>query len=311
MSDTIHHTVCHKGDAVEVNIDSLQALGVPVVAVGACVGADTCLGSRVSNTSALCPVASSSAAYRGGRGSLDGSRRRGGLGGAGGRDGFGGAGGRDGLGAGRDGLGAGRYLAGRGGDGTSGSIGGTDGAELDVGVGDRRVGDRDFDISWDTGGGGACSTGDTRGSWITGNGVAGIEPEEVGRMVIPDGHDEDNTLGEGLVHRGESTFSGKLVIITESGLLGDAEVGGDRVIRGVDSGDVDLGVLDDNVVLDIDTADFLEGSSISSISSQELGNDGDLLGSIDNLAGSVEGGVTHAVRVEIASILVADTSVVV
>jgi len=159
MSDTIHHTVCHKGDTVEVNIDSLQALGIPVVAVGACVGADTCLGSGVSIASALCPVSSSSTAYRGGR-RLDSGGRRGasraagrGLGGA--------AGGYLGGAAGGHLASAGRYLASR--DGTSGSIGGTDGAELDVGVGDRRVGDRDFDISWDTGGGSACSTGDTRG----------------------------------------------------------------------------------------------------------------------------------------------------
>jgi hypothetical protein len=127
-------------------------------------------------------------------------------------------------------------------------------------------------------------------------------------MVVPDGHDENDTIGKGLVNGGESTDGSEVVLVVEDGLLGSAELVGDRVV-GSHSGDVGLGVLDDYTILDVDTADFLERTSIGSVSSDELGDDGDLLGGIDSLAGSVEVLLTLAVRVEVASILVADTTI--
>ncbi len=140
------------------------------------------------------------------------------------------------------------------------------------------------------------------------SGVVGVEPEQVGLMVIPDGQDEDDTVGEGLVDGGESSDCSEAISVVESGLLGGAEVGGDGII-GSHSGDVDLGVLDDYTILDVDAADFLESTSVGSVGGQELGDDGHLLGGIDDETGSVERGVTHAVRVEVASILVANSTI--
>jgi len=201
------------------------------------------------------------------------------------------------------------WLCAGGGEGTSGSIGRSNGSELDVGVGNGRVGGSGLELSGDTRGGGASSTSNTGVSGrVDISGVAGVEPEQVGLMVIPDGQDEDDTIGESLVDGGESSDCSEAIIVVESGLLGGAEVGGDRVIGG-HSGDVDLGVLDDLAVLDVDTADFLESSSVGSVGGQELGDDGHLLGGIEDETGAIERGVTHAVRVEVASILVANTTI--
>jgi hypothetical protein len=168
-----------------------------------------------------------------------------------------------------------------------------------------------LDFSGNTRSNGTSSTSNTRLGWVSVSGVVAVEPEEVGRMVIPDRHDENDTLSEGLVNGRESTDISKVVGVTENGLLLSAEVIGDGVEGRRDSGDVDLGVLDDFAVLNIDTADFLKSTGISTVSGNELGNDSDLLGSVDGLSGSIEAGVTHAVRVEVASILVANTTITV
>jgi hypothetical protein len=126
-------------------------------------------------------------------------------------------------------------------------------------------------------------------------------------MVVPDGHDEDNTLGEGLVDGREPTDGSEMVGVTENALLLGAEVSGDGVESGAHSGDVDLGVLNDDAILNIDTADFFKSAGIGTVCGDKLGNDSDLLSGIDDLSGSIEAGVTHTVRVEVATILVADS----
>lgn len=59
--------------------------------------------------------------------------------------------------------------------------------------------------------------------------------------------------------------------------------------------------------MNIDTADLLELTTVRAGSGNKLSNNGHLLGSVDGLAPSVEGPVSQAERVEIASVLVANT----
>jgi hypothetical protein len=60
--------------------------------------------------------------------------------------------------------------------------------------------------------------------------------------------------------------------------------------------------LDDYAVLDVDTVDLREGAGGGIVASDELSDDGQLLGGVDGLVWSVEGGVAHTVSVEIATI---------
>jgi hypothetical protein len=87
-----------------------------------------------------------------------------------------------------------------------------------------------------------------------------------------------------------------------------AVVGLDGVVCGRDTWDVDVGVGDDNTVLDVETADLAESTAGGSGSSQELSDDGEWLGGIDGHARAIEVRDTIAVRVEIATALVANTS---
>lgn len=61
-----------------------------------------------------------------------------------------------------------------------------------------------------------------------------------------------------------------------------------------------------DAVLDVETLDLGEGASVCAVVGDELGDDGEDLGGIDSLAGTVEAGVAQAVRVEIASVGVAE-----
>jgi len=69
-----------------------------------------------------------------------------------------------------------------------------------------------------------------------------------------------------------------------------------------------VGVGDGDAILDVETADLIEVTRGSSGVGKELGNDGNLLGGIDGLARAVEVLDSHAVRVKVASVLVANTS---
>ncbi|CAG8779468.1 10370_t:CDS:1, partial [Acaulospora colombiana] len=120
----------------------------------------------------------------------------------------------------------------------------------------------------------------------------------------------DHTLGHGLVHGGETTLVGEIVGVAERGLLGGAECGGDGVVGGHTS-NVGLGVGDDFAVLDVEAADLVEGTAGGAVARQELGDDGELGVGVDGQAGAVVGGVAHTVRVEVASVLVAHSTVAV
>lgn len=133
-------------------------------------------------------------------------------------------------------------------------------------------------------------------------------PEHVDGVVVPDGHDENHSALESVTHGSKTTAVIEGVGVTESGLLGGAEVFGNRVNRGdtIDSSDR---VLDDFAVLDVEAADLNKVASGGVVGGDELGNDGERRVGVDGEAGAVEAGVAQAVGVEVAAILVADTVV--
>ena len=215
-----------------------------------------------------------------------------------------GAGGRGGRGV-RRGRGGSARRSGRRAS-AGGGEGRADITELDVGVGDGGVGFADLNVGGDTGSGGARATSNTGAAGVGGGGVVGVEPEHVDGVVVPDGENENHagshTLGDG----GKTSLVGERWGVVEDGDLVSAVVGGDGVVRGGESGDVDVGVLNDDAVLNVDAADLAEGAGSSSVVGEELGDDGELLGGVDGHASTVEGGVAHAEGVEVAAIGVAD-----
>ena len=225
---------------------------------------------------------------------------------AGGGRGLRGRGSRAGLGR-RDRWGWGRRRAtGARADNVGGGEGRVERAELDVGVGDGCAGILGLDGGGNTGVGTARATSRSKSRAI--DGVGGVEPECVGSSVIPQAHDENHTGGEGLAHTGETTLSCELIGVVKDSLLLSAESIGDGV-GGVNARDLRDGVGVGLAVLDVEAADLVESAGVSAVDSDELSDDGELGGSVDGLASSVERLVTHAVRVEITSVLVADTIV--
>lgn len=110
-----------------------------------------------------------------------------------------------------------------------------------------------LDVLGVTRGGSASTTSRTGGGRV--GGVGRVEPEHVSFVVSPDGHDQHHTLGHSLVHGDVSVLGLEVVDVTERGLLGVAELGGDRVVGGK-AGNVGLGVGIDDTVLDVETADL-------------------------------------------------------
>jgi len=174
-----------------------------------------------------------------------------------------------------------------------------DGTKLDVRVGDGSTWGLGLDREWVSGGGGAGSTPDT---WLGGGGggwVAGVEPEHVDCVVVPQRHDQNHTLG----HRGAHGREASLVLegrgVAECCLLGVTERWGDGVAG--DAWDLRLGVLDGLAVLHVEALDFGELVVLG----QELGHDGEGTRGVDCEAGPVEGFVAHTEGVEVTSIRVA------
>ncbi len=122
-------------------------------------------------------------------------------------------------------------------------------------------------------------------------------------MVIPDTHNQSHARLKGITHDCQSTTASERVGVAKGGLLGGAEVVCDGVVR-VHAVDVRSGVLDDFAVLNVDTTDFDEVAGRGVVGGDELGDDGELGAGIDGQASAEEGLVSHAVRVEIAAILV-------
>jgi len=192
----------------------------------------------------------------------------------------------------------------------SSGVGGTNVADLDVRVDDGRVGVGGLDVGGLARGGSTSATSDTGSGGARGGGVRRVEPEHVDGVVVPDGEDEGHSGGETSAHASEAALVLEGSGVAEGRLLVSAVLRGDGVVGG-HSGNVDLGVLNDLAVLDVDAADLLEGSRGGTGVGEELSDDGELLGGVDGLSGAVEGRITHAVRVEVAAIGVADGGVAV
>lgn len=91
-----------------------------------------------------------------------------------------------------------------------------------------------------TGSGRAGATGDTGLRGILIEREVGVEPEHVDCVVIPKGKNEHHPVFEGLGHRAPSALRFEAVGITEDLLLYSAEVTRDRIVAGIDAGDVGL-----------------------------------------------------------------------
>lgn len=91
------------------------------------------------------------------------------------------------------------------------------------------------------------------------------------------------------------------VVIAESSLLRVAESGRDGVTRHIR--DLGFRVGNDLAALNVETFDFRQRAA------DELRDDSEGLGGVDCQALAVEGSVTHAVAVEIASIGIAHASI--
>jgi hypothetical protein len=163
------------------------------------------------------------------------------------------------------------------------------------------------------------------GSWVAGScvtvttevarggaadGVGGVEPVHGGCVVVPDGHGEDHRGVEGGAEAGHAAEGLEVVGVGEGSLLLVAEGIGD-LVGGVNAIDLGLGVGDGLAALDVDALDGGEGAGLGAVGGDELGDDGDDLGGVDGPADTEEGGVAHAVAVEVTSVLVTDTGVAV
>jgi len=116
-------------------------------------------------------------------------------------------------------------------------------------------------------------------------------------------------LGHTLGDSSESTLVLEAGGVAKCRLLLVAVGLGDRVDGRVDSWDIDLGVLNDLAVLNVDAADLGEGTAGGTGVGDELSDDGEFLGGVDSQSCTVEGLVTLAEGVEIATIGIADTGV--
>lgn len=176
-------------------------------------------------------------------------------------------------------------------------------AELDVRESDGGVREIALDVLWFSDFG---VTWATDGAWLCGSDwVGGIQPLHVGGMVVPDGHGENHWGIESLRETGHAAGLGEVVQVAESNLLLLAEVIGDLVGRG-NTSNVGNRVGKDNAILDVEAFDALEHAAGGVVGSDELRDNGDLLVGVDLLARAEEGGVAHAVGVEVASVLVTD-----
>lgn len=126
-------------------------------------------------------------------------------------------------------------------------------------------------------------------------------------MFVPETQNKHHAVGHGIPHLRKTTTVGKDVLIAKCLILSSAEIRGDRVARNP----VDVGgsVGDDLAVLNVEPLDFREGSGVCAVVGDELRDDGNFLAGVDHLAGSEEGLVAHAERVEVAAVRITGASV--
>lgn len=124
-----------------------------------------------------------------------------------------------------------------------------------VGVGDGGIGGLRLNIGRNARVGSARTTLDTRLGRVTVDRVGRVEPESVGRMVIPDAHDEDHAALERLAHASNTTLGLEVVLVTEERLLSITEVVRDGVELG-EGVEIGVRVLNDLSILDVLAADL-------------------------------------------------------
>lgn len=280
---------------LKISQDPLQALGVVVVLLGASVRAHTGGGASPANSATLGIV-----------GSTGGARATGGSSGGGaGLSSGGGAG----LASGRSGASlAGRSgRAGRARSRGAASEGGVERTSFDVRVDHVGVGVGGLDGGRVTRGDITSATRDTGGGGRGIGGVGAVQPEHVGSVVIPETHDQDHAVGETGAHAGHTTVLAEVVGVTEGGLLRVAEGVGDRVTGNTADGGV--GLADDLAVLHIEALDLGQSTRGGTVVGDELSHHGEGRASVNGQARTVEGFITHTVRVKITSIGIASTAI--
>lgn len=160
-----------------------------------------------------------------------------------------------------------------------------------------------LDSLWVTGSGIASATNATRAGGI--RGVGAVQPVHGDSAVIPDRQDKHHAL-KSLAHLGKTALGLEVVGVVEGSLLLRAEAIR-NAIGCVDARDVGHGVGDRLAVLDIEAGDLAQRARGGAVVGDELGHHGEWLGGVERHAGSVELGVPHAVRVEVAARLVTET----
>lgn len=180
-----------------------------------------------------------------------------------------------------------------------------DGTELDVGEDNAGVGRVLLKVLRLARGGRAGTTGNSGLAGVSSGGVAGVEPEHVDGVVVPERHDEDVAAGERSTHAVEAAEGGEGVVVAEGGLLVLAEAVGDGAAGG--AGDLGLAVLVHLAVLDVEALDLAERGAAA----DELGDDGHLRLGVELGSRTVEVLDAHAVAVEVTAVLVANAVVAV
>ena len=107
----------------------------------------------------------------------------------------------------------------------------------------------------------------------------------------------------------ETTLGEEAGVVAKGGFLIDTVLFCNGVVLGLHGGDLGHGVGDDFAVLDVEATDLVELASGGVVGCQELSDDSEFAGRVDGLTGAVEGGVTLAVGIEVASVGVADRGV--
>lgn len=104
--------------------------------------------------------------------------------------------------------------------------------ELDVRESNGSIGMLSLNVGWDTRCRGAVSTHDTRLRGVFIEGVAAVQPQHVGGVVVPNAHNQNHAVVEGPAHSLEAALGSEVVSITEGGFSIDAELVGDRIVGG-------------------------------------------------------------------------------
>jgi len=129
-------------------------------------------------------------------------------------------------------------------------------------------------------------------------------------VVVPKAQYEYQAFVQGITHRLQPSQGLERILVTEEFLLVIAELVGDRCVR-FNAGEVCSRVLNDLPVLHVDPPDFGQVAVGRTVGGDELSDNGDRLVGVDSLARAEEIGRPHAERVEVASVLIAHSSITV